>query len=222
MLPIQSCGLALGIGGQGLLWRDMATLYHADSSVIDIADIFGYICHVVSFVLVCVTASVNMKDPKSFSVAEERVAEEEFTFAAVASASDPSGREPPSYVMAISSPPGGGWKRSPPTEEPWLYLRRVVERYVWSETTHSQSVERLGGQKETKTEYTYQKQWSRGAADSTKFKIQEGHRNPKPFLSERAWSPTVVCLGPYELESRHDVLQRWLGSQAQTYEVTQL
>lgn len=66
-------------------------------------------------------------------------------------------------------------------------LVRSVEMYQWKQTSKSEKRKKLGGGEETVTTYSYSKEWSNRAIDSSRFKKPEGHNNP-PMLIENASS----------------------------------
>jgi len=59
-----------------------------------------------------------------------------------------------------------------------IKLRRKVEMYQWQEKKESTTEKRAGGSTETKTTYTYSKDWSGDLADSSSFNEASGHENP--------------------------------------------
>ncbi len=63
-------------------------------------------------------------------------------------------------------------------------LVRSVEMYQWKQTSKSETRKKLGGGEETVTTYSYSKEWSNSAIDSSRFKQPDGHENP-PMLIER-------------------------------------
>jgi len=65
-----------------------------------------------------------------------------------------------------------------------LKLIRDVEVYQWKEKTSSSTKNNFGGGSDTKTEYTYVKEWSASPIASDKFKIPEGHVNTVPYAYE--------------------------------------
>jgi Transmembrane protein 43 len=81
-----------------------------------------------------------------------------------------------------------------------LSLKRKVEMYQWKETAKSEKKDKVGGSTETVTTYTYAKEWSESAIESSKFKQQQGHRNPgsMPYKTEQ-WTAGKVTLGAYTL-----------------------
>ena len=60
-------------------------------------------------------------------------------------------------------------------------LVRTVEMYQWKQNSKSEKRKKLGGGEETVTTYSYSKEWSSSAIDSSRFKQQTGHENP-PML----------------------------------------
>jgi len=59
-----------------------------------------------------------------------------------------------------------------------LKLKRIVEMYQWTETSHKESKKNLGGSKTQKTTYSYSKKWSEDVIKSADFHESEGHKNP--------------------------------------------
>ena len=87
-------------------------------------------------------------------------------------------------------------------ETPGLKLERHVEMYQWVEDEERQERKKVGGGTETVTTYTYRKDWSERALDSSRFEEPSGHENPssKPFDSKSFTSDPIVIgdwiLGP--------------------------
>ncbi len=81
-----------------------------------------------------------------------------------------------------------------------LSLKRKVEMYQWKEAAKSEKKDKVGGSTETVTTYTYAKEWSESPIESSKFKQQQGHRNPgsMPYKTEQ-WTAGKVTLGAYTL-----------------------
>lgn len=57
-------------------------------------------------------------------------------------------------------------------------LKRNVEMYQWVEHEKTETHKKIGGSEETKTTYTYTKEWSDRPIDSGQFKQPEGRENP--------------------------------------------
>ena len=57
-------------------------------------------------------------------------------------------------------------------------LKRNVEMYQWVEHEKTETNKKIGGSEETKTTYTYTKEWSDRPIDSGQFKQPEGRENP--------------------------------------------
>ena len=84
-----------------------------------------------------------------------------------------------------------------------LRLARKVEMFQWKEESHSETQKKLGGGEETVTRYTYSKEWSDRAVDSSRFRSAQDHRNPAmPAVSSRSFVPSDVKLGAYRLDER--------------------
>lgn len=80
-----------------------------------------------------------------------------------------------------------------------LKLRREVEMYQWQEHSKSEEKKKLGGGTETVTTYSYSKEWSGHAINSSSFK-KSGHENPgsMPYQhTEQLAQP--VTLGAFTL-----------------------
>lgn len=60
-----------------------------------------------------------------------------------------------------------------------IKLRRSVEMYQWLEEKKQETREKVGGGTETRTTYTYRKQWSSNVIDSSQFAQETGHANPR-------------------------------------------
>jgi hypothetical protein len=63
-----------------------------------------------------------------------------------------------------------------------LILARKVEYYQWQESRKEETRTKLGGGEETITTYSYDRQWSEFAQDSSGFQQAAGHQNPTPTL----------------------------------------
>jgi len=80
-----------------------------------------------------------------------------------------------------------------------IALKRNVEMYQWREESKSTTKKKLGGGTETVTTYSYDKEWSSSAIDSSGFKQGEGHHNPPMPFSSKEWQASKVTLGAYDL-----------------------
>ena len=79
-----------------------------------------------------------------------------------------------------------------------LALRRRVEMYQWQEKRDRKEVTRLGGTKETITEYRYEGHWNDDEVDSSRF--EKPHPNPGPLPYEgRTVHAEQVHLGGFAL-----------------------
>jgi len=84
-----------------------------------------------------------------------------------------------------------------------LRLVRKVEMYQWKEERRSESQKKVGGGEETVTRYTYTKEWSDRAVDSSRFRNVNDHRNPAmPSVSSRTFYPGDAKLGAFGLTDR--------------------
>ena len=74
-----------------------------------------------------------------------------------------------------------------------IRLRRNVQVYQWKEKKESKSRDKVGGGRETVTNYTYERVWAPELIRSSSFKSPEDHRNPgkleipkKEFIAKEA------------------------------------
>jgi len=83
-----------------------------------------------------------------------------------------------------------------------LKLKRVVEMYQWEETSQSETKEKIGGETETVTTYTYNKIWSERPISSASFGKPAGHQNPGsiPYKSMQQIAGKVT-FGAFTLSS---------------------
>lgn len=79
-------------------------------------------------------------------------------------------------------------------------LRRSVEMYQWKEETRSETRTKLGGGEETVTTYTYVREWSSSAINSSNFKRPDGHSNPSFPVSSQSFRGDGAKLGGFTLE----------------------
>ncbi len=84
-----------------------------------------------------------------------------------------------------------------------IHLVRQVEMYQWRENATSETVEKVGGTKETITTYTYEPVWSSSLIQSSSFKDPDArtkHANPvqMPFQGQ-TWTAQQVMVGAYAL-----------------------
>ncbi|HEX2593253.1 MAG TPA: TMEM43 family protein [Rhizomicrobium sp.] len=78
-------------------------------------------------------------------------------------------------------------------------VMRTAEMYQWKETEKSHTEDQLGGSQKTTTTYTYSKEWSADAIDSSEFKHPEGHENPSKSLASQRLNADDTTLGGYKL-----------------------
>lgn len=81
----------------------------------------------------------------------------------------------------------------------YLGVMRTVEMYAWHEKSTSSSETKLGGSEETKTTYSYEKRWTSSPANSSSFKVQEGHSNPTLTLEGATVQATEAKIGSYTI-----------------------
>ncbi|MEJ0071890.1 MAG: TMEM43 family protein [Pseudomonadota bacterium] len=81
-----------------------------------------------------------------------------------------------------------------------LRLRRQVQMYQWRQHEESHTEKRIGGGETTHTTYSYTKEWSESAIDSTRFKQPNGHANPPMSLHSTVFD-AAAQLGGFRLDA---------------------
>jgi hypothetical protein len=81
-----------------------------------------------------------------------------------------------------------------------IRLRRNIQVYQWKEKKESKSRDKIGGGKETVTNYTYEKVWAPELIRSSSFKSPEDHRNPtKLEVPRKEFVAKSATLGQFKL-----------------------
>jgi Transmembrane protein 43 len=78
-------------------------------------------------------------------------------------------------------------------------LARNVEIYQWVEEKSSKTEKKLGGGEETVTTYSYSKEWSDKAQDSSAFQEPAGHENPEFWLPSSETLVDKAQLGAFSV-----------------------
>ena len=83
-----------------------------------------------------------------------------------------------------------------------IRLQRNVEMYQWIEESHTTEKKKMGGSVEKTTTYTYKKDWSSNAINSSGFK-EQGHDNPGAieFPEEEKYAANV-SFGAFKLSDK--------------------
>ena len=97
-----------------------------------------------------------------------------------------------------------------------IRLKRNVEMYQWIEESHTTEKKKMGGSVEKTTTYTYKKDWSSNAINSSGFK-EQGHDNPGAieFPEEEKYAANV-SFGAFKLSDKQI---RMIGS-SQDFAIT--
>lgn len=82
-----------------------------------------------------------------------------------------------------------------------IRLERDVRMYQWREVRGASKTEKkLGGKKETRTEYNYEKVWAGEPVASGRFKVPAGHQNPGNFpYADKTFAASDVRVGAFRL-----------------------
>ncbi len=84
-----------------------------------------------------------------------------------------------------------------------IKLHRQVYTYQWIEKESSKKKRTATGGKTEETTYTYKKEWHRSLVNSNKFKIEEGHENPKTRVAEpKTFEQKEILMGQYILHEK--------------------
>lgn len=84
-------------------------------------------------------------------------------------------------------------------EQVAIHFARRVEMYQWKEDKETRTRNKLGGGKETITEYKYRKEWDSDRNSSESFHHPQGHENPPLKFSSRSATANKVQVGNYLL-----------------------
>lgn len=106
-------------------------------------------------------------------------------------------------LIHVSAPASAeGLRRDPALgiELEALTLARSVEYYQWVETSRSEKRTRLGGGEETVTTYSYDRQWTATAQDSSTFQQPEGHHNPTATIKNAAFPADAARIGAFTVD----------------------
>ncbi|MBR5902396.1 TMEM43 family protein [bacterium] len=83
-----------------------------------------------------------------------------------------------------------------------LSFSRTVMMYQWQEHEKSETKKKTGGSTETKTTYTYTKEWVDHPVSSSSFEKEEGHENPTEWPVEgETWQVGNASLGAFALSA---------------------
>jgi hypothetical protein len=80
-----------------------------------------------------------------------------------------------------------------------IKLRREVQMYQWVENQDTETVQKVGGGTETRTTYTYSKEWTSTYNDSGGFKEPTGHQNPPMDFEDETQVAETVRVGAFTL-----------------------
>jgi hypothetical protein len=80
-------------------------------------------------------------------------------------------------------------------------VARTAEMYQWKESKKVTSQENWGGSETTTTTYSYSREWSDHAIDSSNFAYPGGHENPEMPFHYARWSADDAKLGGWKLAS---------------------
>ena len=81
-----------------------------------------------------------------------------------------------------------------------LKLVRTVEMHQWREDKRSETVKKLGGGEETVTRYSYSREWSERAIDSSRFQDPSRHANPPmPAIGSQAYYAPEPRVGAFSV-----------------------
>lgn len=82
----------------------------------------------------------------------------------------------------------------------YINLERQVEMYAWVERKNREEKKKLGGGKEIKTTFTYEKKWTSEPWPPAKFEYAKGHENPSLPIQSQSFSAPKAALGAYSFK----------------------
>ncbi len=82
-----------------------------------------------------------------------------------------------------------------------IKLVREVQMYQWVEDQQTETVKKVGGGTESRTTYTYSKEWSSSYHNSSSFKEPTGHQNPPMDFKDETQMADTVTVGAFTLSS---------------------
>jgi hypothetical protein len=116
-------------------------------------------------------------------------------------AADGSAAAGEGQLVAVTGPLGGeGPLGDPDYLKPgnFVALRRAVEMYAWVETKTSKEEKKLGGGTETRTTYTYERQWTDSPRRTSEFEVPEGHDNPPLAVEKQSFFAPSARIGVFD------------------------
>jgi hypothetical protein len=82
----------------------------------------------------------------------------------------------------------------------YVQLSRRVEMFAWQEKSKSETKDAMGGGSETKTTYTYVKDWTANPRATSDFKLPAGHTNPPLSVQSLTFTAVSARIGVYTLD----------------------
>jgi hypothetical protein len=79
----------------------------------------------------------------------------------------------------------------------YVSLDRQVEMWAWTEKKSRDEKKKVGGSKEVKTTYTYEKEWTDKPWPPSKFEYAKGHENPSLPIQGQTFSAKKAMIGAY-------------------------
>lgn len=80
---------------------------------------------------------------------------------------------------------------------PYITLDRKTEMYAWIEQESTIAIVKLGGRKEYKQKFTYQREWTDTPPNSDSFAEPEDHKNPTLSIQRRSYTVKEASIGAY-------------------------
>lgn len=79
----------------------------------------------------------------------------------------------------------------------YIRLERQAEMYAWFEKKSTEKKKKVGGSKEIKETYTYEKKWTDEPWPPSKFQYPKDHENPPLTVESKSWSATKAQVAAY-------------------------
>jgi len=81
-----------------------------------------------------------------------------------------------------------------------LRLKRTVEMFQWTEQKSTTTHKNFGGSETKETTYSYHKEWTDHAVDTSHFREANGHQNPPLPVRSQIFDSSDARLGPYRID----------------------
>ncbi|WP_417678925.1 TMEM43 family protein [Roseibium sp.] len=104
--------------------------------------------------------------------------------------------------VRVAAPPADPLFRGLALPVNTIRLIRHVEMYQWKEETRRETRNKIGGDTQKVTTYSYSRTWSSGPIASSNFKKPEGHENPDFAVPQNSATSESAAVGGFQFPGR--------------------